>query len=404
MFVIKRKYVIKAYTALIALVILITAVFAKSHFEDVEKQKNEKEHFASSISNIGNSVSEIQLLFEKGIALNNFTDIKSEIYLNCKHVRNSLFQLQYDFPKTTEWFFDLAEYSKTEMNDQSKNTAYYEELKKAYTVLFENCNTNDIPKSISEIEALFTKKLSQSEISELSRQLESEYYILKNQIKWSKKDVSNLAKDIMNSPISPNDFAGNFHLPSVSSFHSKNAYANVFGSGLFLASMATENISSPGEILLTHPKMYADEYIKEYAPYLSEPICVFSKVTNRNAYYVYCPQVWLKDTKILNYNETVSLAVNINNGNLTAFDSTNFLKKHANRIMLAKPISIPKELPSDLKDKNTLSVYTVYIGSDFFFEYKIKTNESAIFYLVSVDNGSAKIYTQDEYINLITKN
>ena len=398
MFIVKKKYFIKIITFLCAFIVVLACVFIQNSRYKDDYMYTQNNSIVSILNSITASIENINTSFEKGINLNNFSTESKSIYANTHNIKNMLFLTNEDFSNTVSWFSELNEYSKSDMTDSEKNMEYYNEIKEAHQVFINTCQEYKTTNSIKKIEEYFTPIKDAAYYNNILSNIENSFLILDTQIKSDRKDIGNIAKDILNSPITPKIFKGNFQLPAPLTYFTKNSYANIFREGNILCRLSIEDTSPPECNLYTSYSSLSQKYLEKYANYAPQVTEVYSYANNSLIYYVFCPFYIYNNIKVINYDEPIRLALSANDGSLKAFDSSQYLKKHSGKQNNINILNMSAIKTPELINNNKSTSYRYIIkNNNFYIEYNLSLENEVFYYLYSINSESWDIYNETEY-------
>ncbi len=401
MFIVRKKYLIKILSFILLFTLIVTGIYlSEINTERIKKEENEQTSFLL-INNIYASLQSIKTSFDKSAKIGTFQNEKNEIYTQAYSIKNLIYFVAPNMKNTAKWFSLLCEYSKTDMTDDEKNTYYIEKLSESTTLLLNVCSNYQEDMSIKKIENNFVTIESKEYYRRQLESLEEDYPILKNQITAERSDITNLAKNILNFPLSPKQFYGNYKAPKAISYSHIASYAEIFPSGKFLNRMAVENSTQKNAVsdLMIHDA--AKHYLTLYASYAENCNEVYSKTTNKLMYFVFCPETISNNTVTINYNEPIKLAICITDNALKAFDASEYLKKNRKiKENNADSISVPPP-PQEISQYEIISQKTALFQQNEYFEYCFSTDGQSKYYLLYHTDNLKEIYTEDEYFRML---
>ena len=404
MFIVRKKYLIKLITFVFLLVLIISGIFlSERNQEKAKKTENDKTTFML-INNIYASLQAINTSFNKSIKIGTFENEKNEIYTQAYSIKNLIYFASPNMQNTAKWFSELCEYSKTDMTDNEKNSYYSEKILEATTLLLNICSNHKNESRIDEIEKIFYTEEKKEYYRNKLKTTEEDYPLLNNQIKADRSEITDLAKNILNFPISPKQFYGNYKVPKAICYSHLASYAEIFPSGKFLNRMAVENTTQKDAIsdLTIHDA--AKHYLTIYAFYTENCKEVYTKKTNKLMYFVFCPETISGNTVIINYNEPIKLAINLNDNSLKAFDASEYLKKHRKSKEKETVSLSANEIPSEISQFQIISNKIAIIGQKEYTEYCFTPDGQNKYYLLYHTDKSKETYTEDEYFRMLNIN
>ncbi len=400
--IVKRKYIIKTIALIIVFFAVISGIFIQNSKQKLLQKKSVDSSALSIITNIFASFEIITQSFEKGFTIGSFVDESKEIYAQCKTARSLIFICDYNFENTAAWLTELTEYAKSDMTDCEKNQRYYSELTDISNIFISVCSNYKNEESIKQIEQHFLVKKDSKYYKNILNTLESQYSLLEKQIIADRKDISQFAKNILNFPLSPPLFKGNYTSPKSISYAVSNSYADIFPSGKILSRMAAEDTSVKRNDPITTSADSAKEYLNLYAPYAENCIEVYSYKTDELIYYIFCPEKTLENAKIINYNEPIKLGLSLNDYTLKAFDATKYLKNHGSTQLPDYNISASSDRPEIIKNLTVISEKAVLRDEQYYLEYKLTTESGTVYYCItSSENQKGTIYLEKEYLQFM---
>lgn len=386
MYVVKRKYIIKFFALIIILFTLITGIFLQNKLTEEKVLTRELNLSKAFFFNLLASSQKLEVQFEILDLQNPNSGISKDIYAQVLLMKNHIYSSGYSFSYALNWLSDMEEYAKTDMTDTQKNSLILQQLKDINKSLLSQHGVFKFPESLDIANNAFSFTSSFSKEAPIQ---EDQYSILQNQITAERKDISEFAKDILNSPLTPARFKGGHLSKDALSFFGVNSYATVFPSGKILEKMATtaakHRISSFDSALEA-----ADFYFKTYAHFAPQCKLAFSIEQSDSLYAVFCPVITISEGNIFNYDEPIKLGVSQNDFSLIAFDASGYLKKHTAK---QTELTIP-HFPAVQGDKKRY----VIIKGEVFMERIIEKNGQNYFSLTSND-GNLEFFTQNEYMN-----
>ena len=399
MYIVRKKYMIKAIALFITFVGIITGIFV-SDIEATKKQilKEESNEKAEMI----NLLSDFQVLcdtFEKSIDLNTPTSLGKEIYARCMLIRSHLFDMNIKTENTVGWLNELSDYTNTEMNDEEKNKEYLTKLRNATAILINNCE-NPSSIDLTRLEELFAPKTDSEEYKEMLNELENEYPLLNNRIKASVKEITEYAMSVLNHPILPRRFKGNYTFPGALSYTTQNSYAAIHPSGNTLNRMATEPSTNTPAYSYTVLDKKAEEYLKQYAPYAQNCKRVYKEKIENTVYYIFCPEYYTDTVTIFNYDEQIRIALNAFDGRMKAFDATKYLKNPGKDQITTE---WAKKQAPDFGNNTLISENTVIIDRLQYTEYIILSTSGQKYYVLSQNSNDDIILTQKEFLKILNR-
>ncbi|MBR5314071.1 MAG: hypothetical protein IKU45_01510 [Clostridia bacterium] len=388
MYILKKKHLIKIISVFMGLALVIVGLvfYIKSIKKSIEKEALNRD--ITLISNISAAVGIIDSSFTKALATDSFEIEKITICTQALTVRNILFLHNENCEKTALFFLELSEYAKSDMQDSAKNEEYSRTISTINKNMISICTSKNKNVSLLCLEDIFPQ--TQEDYDKMLREIEKEYSYLNNRVQADRQDISTYAKTILDIPYPAPVFKGNYIFPKAVSFSSKNAYANIFISGKTLLIMS-EQESEKAEYIPQSLAEIARNALVLYAPYASEFEMIHSIEKEGISYFIFCPIQNSDSKEIINYDESVKIALSNRTGHLQAFDATSFLKKHP---------SIPKEIPSDNIGNDSKNSRLVIIGQKCYIETKTNDN-SLIFKLEDTQNNTTRLFTEDEYFLFI---
>ena len=401
MFIVRKKYLIKILSFTLLLVLIISGIFLSENNQENAKTKEEEKNLFLLINNIYASVQSINNSFDKSIKIGTFENEKNEIYTQAYSIKNLIYFAEPNMQNTTKWFSELCEYSKTDMSDNEKNLYYSQKISQSTSLLLNICSNYKNETSIDEIEKLFIPEGNKDYYTDKTKQPEEEYPLLNNQITATRSDITLFAKNILNFPISPRQFYGNYKAPKTISYSHLSSYAEIFQSGKLLNRMAVENNVQKNEASDLTIQDAAKHYLTIYASYAENCRQIFSKTTNKLMYFVFCPESISADKATINYNEPIKLALNLKDNSLKAFDASAYLKNHkkANKNYTVT-ISVA-EKPTEISNSTIISERIALHNNKQYVEYCFSPDGQSKYYLLYHTDNSKEIYTESEYFRLL---
>ncbi len=405
MYIVKKKYFILILTFTLVLALIISGIFLSEKNQEKAKNEENEQTLFLLLNNIYASLQTITTSFDKSIKIGTFENEKNEIYTQAYSIKNLIYFAAPDMQNTAKWFSTLCEYSKTDMNDNQKNTYYREKLLESTSYLLNICTNHKSEKSIKDIEELFNTEEIKKKHKIHSKDDEDDYPLLNNQLKADRSTITEFAKNLLNFPITPKLFYGNYKAPKAMSFSHLSSYAEIFQSGKFLHRMAVENSTPKNEVSDLTIQDAAKHYLTLHASYTENCVQVFSKTTNKLMYFVFCPEETSGNTVILNYDKLIKLAINLNDNSLKAFDASSYLKNHRkqekdNDIFSFSLLALPKEL----SQSKIISKKFALFGDNKYIEYCFSPDGQNKYYLLYHTDNSKEIYTENEYFRMLNIN
>ncbi len=401
MFIVRKKYVIKIVAFALLFIVVIAGIFiSESHQKTMAKKQNDRENI-SLLTNICASVQSINNSFEKSINLGSFENKNNEIYAMSYTVKNMIYYAAPEMKNTSKWFSLLCEYSKTDMTDSEKNTFFHSKLTQAVNLMLNICSDFKSNESIAQIENLFIIEENKDFYKNALETLEEQYPLLTNQIVADRKDITDFAKKLLNFPLSPKQFYGNYKAPKAISYSHSASYAEIFASGNMLNRMAVQNTQQNTAVsdLMIHDA--AKHYLTIYAPYAENCQQIFSQKTNKTMYFVFCPEITYNNAIIINYNEQIKLALNIADNSLKAFDASEYLKNHNTPLKKRTNFHTPAEVPTIIKPYTIISQKNALFNQSLYIEYCFTTDGLIKYYLIRHNDNSTEIYSEQEYFSFL---
>ncbi len=397
MYIIKRKNMVKMLSIIFGLLLIIVGfVLYNSHIKKQYENKSQMQNL-TIITNICASVENISNSFEKAYSLNNYQNENSIIFSNSNVVQSLLYLSNEPTENTVKWFKNLCEYSKTPMDDIEKNNYYTEKIKGFKTLLINICSKFNSKTCYKQLEDYFTEQQNTEYYNQILKQMESNYSLLENRITAERKDVTGFAKEVLRLTFSPTQFKGSHLFPKAICYSLNNSYANIFPSGKTLLSMSSSDTLN-GNKNNTNNDTQAKVFLDTYAPYASKCQQVF-KITNQNTvYYIFCPVFEKNNINIINYDESIKIALNAKKNTLRAFDATKYLKNH--------PVLAPEYIPdfTDISFEDNIEIlsnnYILHKG-DYYIQYKIKTKDSVTYYTVTDSKNNTRYYSEANYLKYL---
>ena len=399
MYFVKKKYMIKAIALFITFIGIITGIFV-SDLHTTKKQNSKKE--SNEKSETINLLSDFQGLcdtFEKGKDLTGLSSLDKEIYARCMLIKSNLYKMQFPFENTVRWLNELSDYTVTDMNNQEKNQEYLSKLKSATSILVNICGNYE-KDGLYKLEELFAPLMDKEDYKEKLNALEKEYPLLNNQIKASVKEITEYAMSVLNHPILPRRFKGNYTFPGALSYTTQNSYADIHPSGNTLNRMATEPATNTPAYSYTVLDKKAEEYLKQYAPYAQNCKRVYKEKIENTVYYIFCPEYSDNNNTLINYDEQIKIALNIFDGRMKAFDSTKYLKNHGKNPI--KNDATKKQAP-DFGNNTLISENNVIINSLQYTEYIILSSSGQKYYVLSNHSEDDIVLTPKEFMFFISR-
>ena len=398
MFIVKKKYFIKIITFLSAFAVVLICIFIQNNRYKKDYIYTQNDNIISLLNNITASIENINNSFEKGTNLNNFTTESKLIYANTHNIKNMLFLTNEDFPNTVSWFNELNEYAKSDMLDSEKNIEYHNKIKEAHQIFINTCQEYRKTQSTRKIEEYFTPIRDADYYNNILSNIENSFLILDTQIKSDIKDIGKVAKDILNSPITPKQFKGNFQLPAPLTYFTTNSYANIFREGNLLCRLSIEDTSPPECNLYTTYASQSQKYLQKYADYAPNLTEVYSYTNNSLIYYVFCPFYIDNNLTVINYDEPIRMALSLKNGSIKAFDSSQYLKKHSVKQKNKTVLNISNiKSPEVINNIQNSSNSYIIKNNDLFIEYKLSSNNKPYYCLYSINSDSWDFYNETDY-------
>lgn len=404
MFIVRKKYLIKIIPFIFLLILIITGTFlTEIKQEEAAKAQNDKTTFAL-VNNIYASLQSINNCFEKSIKIGTFDNEKNEIYTQSYSIKNLIYFAEPNMQNTTKWFSSLCEYSKTDMNDKEKNTYYSEKINKSTSLLLKICSNYQSESSIEEIEKNFKQEEDSNYYREKLKSMEEDYPLLRNQINADRSDITTLAKELLNFPILPKQFFGNYKAPKAISYSHIASYAEIFPSGKFLNRMAAQNTTKETAATDLNILDAARHYITIYASYAEDCKLVASQLSNKLMYCIFCPENTVDNMVIVNYNEPIKLAINLTDNSLKAFDASKYLKNHNKKTPETKQEMSATETPQEINNYQIISKKIAILGQECYTEYCFSPDGQNKYYLTYINDNSKEVYTEQEYYRMLNNN
>ncbi len=397
MYIIKRKNMVKMLSFIFGLLLIIVGFvlynsYIKKEYEDKIKMQN-----LSIVTSLCASVEKINTSFIKANSLNNYQNEKSIIYANSNVVQSLLYLTNETTENTVMWFKNLSEYSKTSMDDIDKNNYYTEKIKGLNTLLINICSKFNSKTCYKQLEDYFTEEKNTEYYNQILKQMENSYSLLENRITAERKDVTGFAKEVLGLTFSPAQFKGSHLFPKSICYSLNNSYVNIFPSGKTLLSMSSFDTSN-GNKSNTDNDTQAKHFLDNYAPYASKCEQIF-KINNQSTiYYIYCPIFEKNNNSIINYDESVKIALNSKNNTLRAFDATKYLKNHP----VLPPEFIPEFTEVNIGENITVlsNNYILHKGN-YYMQHIIKTEDKTTYYTVTDSNGKTNYYSEAHYLKFL---
>ncbi len=328
-----------------------------------------------------------------------FKPYKNDIYAYTLVAKNSINLSGFQMPNLSAFISELSDYSLSDMVSNDKNIDFLEKLSSGQSILLEECTNFKNEESIVKIEKIFEKETSKEFYSELLKKTESEYSIIENFIIRDRREIAQYAKTLLNFPLTPEQFKNKYTEPKSLSYSITNSYADIFASGSLLRRMAVEDTSRISYETDLPLDVIAHDYIKTHAPYFKSFTEVLSAKNGSLIYFIFCPVFKINNTNIINYNESIKLAISLSDGRLKAFDASDYLKNHSKNNSFTDFL-----LPQIINNNSTINEYNekyVYFGDKFYLQVSFSSNENNYYYLINQDNTSSKIYDEKEYFRTI---
>lgn len=402
MFIVKRKYFIKAIAYLSVFFVVIAAILISDSKKSPQKNTVYPTDEYPIIINTCASLNAITTSFEKAFLTGDFSKESKEIYAQCQSTRSLLFYSAVQLNNTLNWFNDLGDYAKTDMSDDLKNDQYYSQLKEANSMLINVCASFKSGYSLNEIENHFDNNSPKSFQKNLWKPLEDSFPILEKQIVADKQEITNYAKDILDFPLTPKLFKGSFSLQKSVNYSQFNSYAQIFPSGKFLNRMAVASFTDDGEANNISADTAAVEHLLKHAPYAKNFVKAFTFENSGLLYYIFCPEITTETTKALNYNESIKLAIDQKNKELKAFDAKNYLKNHGAPPQPQPSFSSVPDLPSYITSAEPLSERNGLIEELSFTEYSFKDkNNNSFYYIYVYETKESRLFSEIEYLRFL---
>lgn len=383
----RNIYIIKTVSLFAALLTVITGYFLKTKSQDTYYKSQTEDKYVSEITNLYSSVESLRKLFERAEELNSFKENSKIIYGQSQEIKVRLHGIAPIPVNTSGWFSSLSDYALTDMADSRKNKEYSEKLNSITALLLEECTSQKADGVLTGLEAFLEEKDQVYYRTKLN-DLEEQYQILENQTLTEMQYMSEYVKSILNSPTVPKCFKGGYTYPKSIAYVSSNSYADIFPKGMFLGRMAKESGGIHTKKLPDSTEAAAFELLRIYAGYAGKCKIVYSSKRDNIVYYVFCPIINDETTNIINYNETIKMALNCTDNSMTAFDATDYLKNHTSNkqlgIALNNTAPPPVTTSMSVEEENT-----VLIKNTLYKEYKLKSENDNIYYFLtaSPDKG-----------------
>ena len=386
----EKKYIIKTVSLFAALLTVITGYFLKTKNQDTYYESQTKNKYVSEITNLYASVENLRKSFERAEELNSFKENSKSIYGQCQEIKLRLYGIAPIPVNTSGWFSALSDYALTDMADSRKNKEYSDKLNSITALLLEECTSKKTDGVLAGLEDFLEEKDQVYYRTKLN-DLEDQYQILENQTLTEMRYLSEYVKSLLKSPTVPKYFKGGYTYPKSIAYVSSNSYADVFPKGMFLGRMAKETDGIHTLKLPDSTEAAAFELLQIHAGYVGNCKIVYSSKRNNVAYYIFCPVINEERTSIINYNETIKMAISCTDHSLTAFDATDYLKNHTSNkqlgIALNNTAPPPVTTSMSVEEENT-----VLIKNTLYKEYKLKSENNNIYYFLtaSSDKGVLK--------------
>lgn len=402
MFIVKRKYFIKAIAYLAVFFVVIAAILVSDSKNSLQKNTVYPTDEYPIIVNTCASLNAITTSFEKAFLTGDFSKESKEIYAQCQSTRSLLFYSAVQLNNTLNWFTELGDYAKTDMSDDLRNDQYYSQLKEANSMFVNVCASFKSTLSLNEIENHFNNYPSNSFQKGLRKSVEVSYPILEKQIIADRQDITNYAKDILDFPLTPKLFKGSFGLQKTVNYSQFNSYAQIFPSGKFLNRMAVASFTDDNEVSNISADTAAVEHLLKHAPYAKNFVKAFTFENSGLLYYIFCPEITTETTKALNYNESIKLAIDQKTKELKAFDAQNYLKNHGTHKKNQPSFFSVPELPSYITSDELLSKRNGLTEDLSFTEYNFKDkNNNSFYYIYVYETNESRLFSEMEYLRFL---
>ncbi len=400
MLIIRKKTLIRSLSFIFGILLLVLGLFLqKNSIQKVQKTENEKLIF-SSLSSVCTSLDNICTSFEEASTFDTYKQESKKIYANCISAKNSIYYCNADLPNTLQWISELEEYSKSDMSDHEQNKKHSEKAAAARDLFVSIClNKNDSERFV-KIEKFFDTKDSNYYNTKLE-EINNSYLLLDNFIKKDRSDISKYAKKVLNFPIIPKKFSGNFENPPAISYSSDNSYAHIFSAGGFLKRMSVEETSSVKHYTEKGFDETALDYLKEHAPYAKKCEIVYTYKNTNLVYFILCPRMTENNVDFIDYTEPIKVAISIYDGKLKAFDASDYMRVHTKKeypeLTAIKPISDK----IDNIDLSLVSEDYIYTKDGFLYLYKYLTQTKKAYYCtINITNNRKNIYTEKDFMRI----
>lgn len=397
MLIVKRKYLIKTIALIVGLFAVIIGLILQNNRKNIDSKNNTDNYNISIITNICACMENINVSFNKITVMQNYDEESKHIYANSKTIQNLLYLVENNTEKTRLWFSTLTEYSQNGIQDIEKNNYYLEKISEATNLLINTYTKNDPKITFSQMENFFSSEQKTEKYSNTSYN-NNQYFILEKNIIAERKEISDYAQKILDLPFSPAQFKGNYLFPKAISYAVSNSYVNIFPSGKILLNMSIANSSYKTE---EHKNIdiKAENILTQYAPYAANCKLIFNIKNDNLVYYIFCPENTVNTTSVINYDETIKIALSANDYALKAFDATKYLKNHSpdfNPVVNKNEnkITVPQ-------NASVVSKHFVIHNKEVFTEYKIQCQNNTIYYILVDNYKNSKTMNEREYLSFL---
>jgi len=382
----KRKLIISLISIITGMFLVICCLFINEYKTSSEYAKEKNSNAVSLISSLSASFDSLSSLLEKGITVNDFSNFNKDIYTYCLIAKNTLSLSTDNTENCSFWLSDLAEYAKTSMNDSEKNNNFFITSEKASIHLAELCISNK-EKNLKQLDTILKEVITKQKYEDIYNTQTKNYAMLDNYMNYTLKEVSEYAKTLLKTKLTPQKTNNAFSHPLSASYHSKNAYADILYLGKILKTMAYEDTSEITDHTPKDPIKSAEKYVRQHAPYIENIKLLYTQKTKNITYCVFYPVKIINNTnEIIFLNEKIVVAVNNSHNDMKAFDVSEYLKNHASNNDYLSNVELFYERNSnESKNKSFF-----YLNGDVFL-YKKVIGDHHSYYLLEDLNGNVRI-------------
>ena len=394
MFIIKKSYVIKTISLFLGATLVIMGLLLNTNEIKADNQKNKQHKNLSVLANIYSCTEMIDVSFKKGNEFNLLDQESKNIYANALTVCNMLNLYDNKSEDLYSWFSLLCDYAKTNMDDIEKNTEYYQYIEQLKDITLNAYREKDLELFFEKSQEIIkvSEKTSPQDDKSIFSELEKQYSLLNNRIVADRKDITDYAKKIIGSSFSASQFKGCYIYPKAISYASNNAYANIYPSGKILYLMAEQESLNTNNNSNDDIQSKAYEFLDEYAPYADEFSLCKTFVGDNMVYCIFCPTVNKNNIKAFCYDESVTVVLGANSGNLKGFNAADYIKNHPSIHPEITEIS-----EKEINKQNIISTDYVIVDETLYIENTIKNLSGELYYRL-YNNKTEEYFTESEYM------